>query len=64
VKRIRPGDIILLHDCRPAEGREISAWLEEVEAVITGVRRKGIELVKLSDLLGREIMIIPPPEGE
>ncbi|MDD5223257.1 MAG: polysaccharide deacetylase family protein [bacterium] len=56
LSRVRPGDIVLLHDCRPA-GREVSEWLKEVEAVITGIRRKGIEPAKLSALLGRELMI-------
>ncbi|MCX5860331.1 MAG: polysaccharide deacetylase family protein [Proteobacteria bacterium] len=64
LRRIRPGDIVLLHDCRPATGREIPEWLGEVEAVITGLKRQKIELVKLSDLLGREIMIIPRQQGK
>jgi len=63
LSRVRPGDIVLLHDCRPA-GREISEWRGEVEAVITGLKRKKIEPAKLSELLGREIMIIPRRQGK
>jgi peptidoglycan/xylan/chitin deacetylase (PgdA/CDA1 family) len=64
VRRIRPGDIVLLHDCRPAAGRDVSEWLKEVEAVITGLKRKKIGLVKLSELLRREIMLIPRRQGK
>jgi peptidoglycan/xylan/chitin deacetylase (PgdA/CDA1 family) len=56
VKKAKPGDIILLHDCSSRHGISIERWLHEVEQVILGMKTKGIRIVPLSVLIGRPVM--------
>src|SRR5262249_39006425 len=55
LRRVRPGDGTLLHDWLPP-GVPVSAWLDEVEAILAGLREKGLSVVPLSQLLGRPMM--------
>ncbi|MFH1130065.1 MAG: polysaccharide deacetylase family protein [Pseudomonadota bacterium] len=56
LEKIRPGDILLLHD--GAVGSEISAedWLQEVKQVLEGLKAREIEVRSLANLLKRPIM--------
>jgi peptidoglycan/xylan/chitin deacetylase (PgdA/CDA1 family) len=54
--RLRAGDVILLHDKRPAPPHDRGQWLAEVEAVIEGIRLQGLSVVSLEALIGRPIM--------
>lgn len=62
LKKVKPGDIILLHDTRPpgatnsGPASEINAWLQEVDLVLSGLKLKGLRPVPLSDLIGRPVM--------
>jgi peptidoglycan/xylan/chitin deacetylase (PgdA/CDA1 family) len=56
LKRVRPDDIILLHDIRPKDGRILPLWLEEVESLLAGLKAKGFKILPLSELIGRPIM--------
>jgi peptidoglycan/xylan/chitin deacetylase (PgdA/CDA1 family)/uncharacterized membrane protein len=60
LRRVRPGDVILLHDWLPP-GVPVADWIEEVEAILAGLREKGLSVVPLSRLLGRPMM--RPAEG-
>jgi len=42
LKRIRPDDIVLLHDNRPPDKDLILAWLNEIENLPTGIETKGL----------------------
>lgn len=55
------GDIVLLHDCQPKGG--VEPWLAEVEAILQGLARKGIEVLPLSELLGRPVMELDGRQG-
>jgi len=55
LRRVRAGDVILLHDWLPP-GQPAAEWLEEVEAILVGLREKGLSVVPLSHLLGRPMM--------
>jgi len=50
-----PGDIILLHDVAPRQG-DATQLLQEFSTLIEGVRERGIEIVPLAQLIGKEIM--------
>jgi peptidoglycan/xylan/chitin deacetylase (PgdA/CDA1 family)/2-polyprenyl-3-methyl-5-hydroxy-6-metoxy-1,4-benzoquinol methylase len=50
-----PGDIILLHDVAP-KGGTTDQLLGEFEAICTGLKLKGLEIVPLERLIGREVM--------
>jgi len=57
LKRIRPDDIVLLHDSRPPDESLIPAWLNEVENLLAGIETKGLEVLPLSELIGKPVMI-------
>jgi len=57
LKRIRPDDIIALHDIRPKEDARFSYWLNEIESILSGIREKGLAIYPLSDLIGRPVML-------
>ena len=55
--RIRPDDIVLLHDLRPPDKSLISAWLNEIEILLVGIDAKGLTVLPLSELIGKPVMI-------
>jgi peptidoglycan/xylan/chitin deacetylase (PgdA/CDA1 family) len=57
LKRIRPDDIVLLHDSRPPDQSLIPVWLNEVETLLAGIEIKGLVVLPLSELIGKPVMI-------
>ena len=57
LKRIRPDDIILLHDITPKKDRLFRYWLNEIELILLGIEEKGLAVLPLSVLIGRPVMI-------
>jgi peptidoglycan-N-acetylglucosamine deacetylase len=53
--KVAPGDIVLLHDVAPRQG-DVAHLLGEFAAFIEGVRDRGLEIVPLAGLIGKEIM--------
>jgi peptidoglycan-N-acetylglucosamine deacetylase len=53
--KVAPGDIVLLHDVVPT-GAAPKALLREFESLIIGIKEKGLEILPLDRLLGREVM--------
>ncbi|MBP1627411.1 MAG: polysaccharide deacetylase [Holophagaceae bacterium] len=53
--KVRPGDLLLLHDVRPPEGGT-DYLLQEFEAVLAGLKARQLEVVPVSTLVGRQIM--------
>ncbi len=49
VKRLRPGDIVLLHDLPPPQGEEAARkrWLAELESICIAIKRRGLTVVPL-----------------
>lgn len=66
LKRARPGDILLLHDTAPPRPADLSVWLKEVEKLLIGLEEKGLRVVPLETLIGREVMVYSEtsPKGE
>ncbi|MCF8024653.1 MAG: polysaccharide deacetylase family protein, partial [Desulfobacteraceae bacterium] len=63
LKKISPGDIVLLHDTRPVSGDfQVEAWLEEIEKILAGITKKGLEIVPLDQLIDRPVMLPPTRE--
>ena len=57
LERIRPDDIVLLHDSRPPEESLIPVWLNEIENLLAGIETKGLKVLPLSELIGKPVMI-------
>ena len=55
LRRVRPGDIVLLHDALPA-GTRVEEWLSEIRAILAGLKERGLRPVALSALLGERVM--------
>ncbi len=64
LRRIRAGDIVLLHDVSPPDGLSgVPRWLEEVETLLAGISGKGLKVVPLDELIGRPVMKRGGAEG-
>lgn len=58
LKKVKAGDIILLHDV-PARSKEDNAvFLAEIEILLAGIISRGFRVVPLSVLINKEVMII------
>jgi peptidoglycan/xylan/chitin deacetylase (PgdA/CDA1 family) len=55
LKRVRPGDIVLLHERLPDPAR-LADWEQEIDLVLKGLAEKGLAVVPLAELIGREVM--------
>lgn len=51
LSRVRPGDIILMHDGHDLPGRSRPATAEALRRILQGLRDKGLEVVTVSELL-------------
>ncbi len=56
LRRLRPGDVIVLHDSMPKTGSRCSLWLSEVEKTVAGIHSRGLSTVSLQTLIGRPVM--------
>lgn len=57
LKKVKADDIILLHDVRPRGADGVEAWLHEVDLILDGLKNKGLEVIPLSDLIARPVMV-------
>jgi peptidoglycan-N-acetylglucosamine deacetylase len=57
LKKVKADDIILLHDVRPRSAGGVEAWLHEVELILDGLKNKGLEVIPLSELIARPVMV-------
>jgi peptidoglycan/xylan/chitin deacetylase (PgdA/CDA1 family) len=51
LRRVRPGHIVLLHDCVGHARFDVQRWLDEIEQIISGLEQAGLRMVTLSQLL-------------
>ncbi len=64
LKKVKPGDIILLHDVKPKGTGETENWLREIDVILSGLKDKGLRIVSLSELLGLAVMEREKTDGE
>jgi peptidoglycan/xylan/chitin deacetylase (PgdA/CDA1 family) len=57
LKKVKPDDIILLHDIRPKGAIDAEVFLREIEAILSGLKDKGLQVIPLAELLGKPVMI-------
>lgn len=62
LKKVQSDDIIMLHDKPPRQAEDHFVLLGEIEKVLAGIRDKGLCIVPLSKLIGREIMNVRQPD--
>jgi peptidoglycan/xylan/chitin deacetylase (PgdA/CDA1 family) len=61
LERIRPGDIVLMHDGHDQPGRHRPACARALPPILRGLRQQGLDCVTVSELLGPKSN--GPPEG-
>ncbi len=54
--RVRPGDILMLHDVRPKDPDRCHVWLREVNRLLWGLKAGGIRVAPLPELIGKPVM--------
>ncbi len=56
--KIQSNDIVLLHDIVPAKEKKqwMLRWLIEIEEIVNGIQKKGLEVIPLADLIHRPVM--------
>jgi len=64
MRKVRPGDIVVLHDVPPGNGVTVQTWLEEVASILAGLKKKGLRVIPLEELLGRPIMVRTTDVGQ
>lgn len=62
LRRLAPGDVVLLHDCRPWWAGAAGEWVGEVEALLDGIASKGLAVRPLSEVIRRPVMETPHSE--
>ena len=60
LKHLRNDHIIALHDVIPKNRGDLSAWLNEIEEVLQGIKARGMIVLPLSELIGRPVMVQAP----
>lgn len=56
LRKVRPNDIVLLHDTSPAGVKKMQEWLDEIERLIEGLNNKGLAILPLAELIGKPVM--------
>lgn len=56
LKRVRPNDILLLHD-NLSQPSLLPLWAAEMDLILKGIAEKGLEILPLADMIGRPVMI-------
>jgi len=56
LKKVRPGDILLLHDVTPRGSEGIEEWLSQMERIVSGLKQRGYEILTLPELIDRPVM--------
>jgi peptidoglycan/xylan/chitin deacetylase (PgdA/CDA1 family) len=57
LRRLRPDDVVLLHDIAPRSAALLSLWVDEIDRVLEGIRTKGLFVLPLAELIGRPVMV-------
>ena len=56
LRKVRPDDIILLHDISPQNNISVSLWLQEVAAILSGLNVRHLKIIRLSELIDMPVM--------
>ena len=56
LKKLRPGDIIMLHDTPPRKKKMDQHWLVEVERLLNGIEKLNLKIIPLTALIDRPVM--------
>ncbi|MEN6317680.1 MAG: polysaccharide deacetylase family protein [Syntrophaceae bacterium] len=55
--KVKPDDIILLHDVCPKGAMDIEGFIREIDLILCGLKNKELQIVPLEELLEKPVMI-------
>ena len=55
--KVKPDDIILLHDVRPKGAMDTEGFIREIDLILCGLKNKELQIVPLAELLEKPVMI-------
>jgi len=61
LRKIRGGDIVLLHDCNPRDEKATHLWLAEVDLILKGLKEREFYPILLSELIQQPVMELTAP---
>ncbi len=61
--KVRPDDIIVLHDTWPPGAVTSRDWQAEIVSILTGLQEKGLRIIPLAALLGQSVMVRTTNDG-
>lgn len=57
LNKVKPDDIVLLHDIKPKVATDTEYFLREIDMILSCLKNKGLQIVPLAELLGRPVMV-------
>jgi len=57
LRKVKPDDIIVLHDVKPRGKVLTKDFLQEVDLILSGLKSKGLQVVPLAELIGKPVMV-------
>jgi len=63
LRRLKPGDIILLHDIPPEQPNKFKEWEKEIHTLFSTLQKNHQEVVPLEQLIGSEVMLMTDAIG-
>ena len=57
LRKVQQDDIILLHDVRPKGKKDAGYFLHEVDLILSGLEKRGLRVIPLTELTERPVMI-------
>jgi peptidoglycan/xylan/chitin deacetylase (PgdA/CDA1 family) len=54
--KVKPDDIILLHDVQPKGAMIAEDFVREIDMILSGLKNKGLQIVSLAELLEKPVM--------
>lgn len=64
LQKLRSGDIIMLHDIPLRNDEMKQKWLDEVEHLLTGIKKEKLSILPLAELIDRPIMSVAEPKTQ
>ncbi len=56
LKKVKKGDILLLHDLAPQEKSDLAVLLEEMSILFRSLKKRGLKIIPLEELLSMPVM--------
>ena len=62
ISKLKPGDIVLLHDIPPESNKQIKLWQQEINILFSDLQQRGYKVNPLETLIGLPVMLTIKPK--